>query len=404
MTRTTSLFATLTIVMLVLSACNPTRYAVSSDYEDDDLYYYPGVAYVDEQPQATAQAENENYAEEDYYDENRANDFNQGFYPDPRMNMGMNSGANRMGGSSRFRMGMSMGMGFPMGMGGMGMGFPMSMGGMGMGGMGMGYMMPSNYFYGYSAFGSPMWQPGFNGGFYDPWYDPWMGSWNSPFMNSMCFGAGSNWGMGNMWGGSWGPPFMNGWNNWGNPWGNSFFGAGNNWFGDIYGSNGIIYGPRPSGTSGSSVNSTYGENGTGGVSRIGRGNTDQVGDPGNTTRPNTIRNNSGHGATENSGNNDFDYFRPNTPDVQPARRGGNSRNTGGSTQPNSGGTRPNIGTSPRESGNSRFGSGSSSGSSGDSRPAVTTPRPSSGGSISRPSGGGSTGGSRPSSGGGGRPR
>lgn len=216
--------------LLLLAACSPQHYT-GGTAETDELYYIPGDQYISDQPAQYADdygAEAPDAAmsgeeEYDYYNPDAAaggipnfgrrwngnmNGFNQ-----PRFNVGVMS----MWG----RPGMNMGIGFN-------------------------NPMPSDYFMGYSAFGSPMW--GNMGG---------MG-WNDPFWGPTCFNTwnqpwGWNNGWNNPWGGwnngwnspwGWGNPYA--WNNpWNNPW-NSPWGWNNGFWGnDLWGNNpNLTYGPR----------------------------------------------------------------------------------------------------------------------------------------------------------------
>lgn len=216
--------------LLLLAACSPQRYT-GGTAETDELYYSPGDRYISDQPTqysddeygAEAPDDGVNGAEEyDYYNPDAAagggipnfgrrwngnmNGFNQ-----PRFNVGVMSMWNRPG--------MNMGMG-----------------------MGFNNPMPSNYFMGYSAFGSPMWGNGWNDPFCNQW-DPYWGNscfngWNQPGGWNYPFAHNNQWGWGNPY--AWNQPW--GWNNpWNNPWG------WNNGFGgtDLWGNNANMnYGPR----------------------------------------------------------------------------------------------------------------------------------------------------------------
>jgi hypothetical protein len=199
--------------LFLLASCGPQRYAVAPGVEDDDLYYSPGDTYItdygavsdDSADNGAAEAADGDY---DYYDPNapqqnipsfgnrsinpRMNQFNQ-----PRFSLGLWSAWNRPG--------MNMGMGFN-------------------------NPMPSSYFYGYSAFGSPMWNDPWmspwgmncygNGMGFNSWNSPW--GWNDPWGWNYPFAANNGWGWNNGWGMN---PWNNPWNSpWNNPWNSPWFG------------------------------------------------------------------------------------------------------------------------------------------------------------------------------------
>lgn len=461
MKRVTTYWAALAAIVIGLSACSNQRYAVSPSYEDDDLYFAPDRSFVDEQSASAAYIDDQNFEGEfdeyadDYYDPNRftpsqghPNIYDPSFH-NPHMDFrtrggfaihnGWGMGRPRFGPGCGMSMGLGNSMWHPMGMGGFGM--PMNA-------WGMNPMLPSGYFYGHSAFGSPMWSPGFGGG----WHDPFWGS-------SMGWGGGMGMGMGmggNPWMGGFGNPWMGGF---GNPWmggfGNPWAGG---WIGDQGGSgNSTVYGPRsPISTGTPSGGSSYGDGSTvttprqthindqGGFPMPGGRPMDTT-SPAETgrnvlttpdVRPNTTGMRDGR-TPQRGGNtttpqrgsgNDIDYFRPASP-ATPQRPTGNpnvntpsrgnqpaatpsqpNRNVSPSRSNNRGGSfGGNRNSTPRSSGGSFGGSStprSSGGSFGGSR--NSTPRSSGGsfggGSTPRSSGGSFGGSSTPRSSGGGGSR
>ncbi len=407
-TPTTHLLALLGLVVIGLSACSPNRYAVSPDYENDELYYTPGTAFVGEQAASSGavSAQSAQAApEDDYYDPNRS-----GFVPNQNLMFGdPNMRSNNFGPSINVGFNMSHGRGFARPWGGRN-------------------MMPSSYFMGHSPFGFPMWSSGvgmgmgtgfgmgmgngMGGMMCDPFYDPFFSPWNSPFntpYNSAFYDP--YWGMPGMgWGGMWGNPWNNGWgNSWGNGWNNGWGNPWNNpwnngwgWGGDSAGNN-TVYGNRtPMGTT-TPGGSSYGTGGTMNNPRtdyfLGEQPESPSGRPVGTTTPiGTSRGGTQNGVRPIGSTRDTDYFpttrpladpptnRTNTggssPAATPSRttppsRSNNSiwdnlqrNNDGGSTSPSRGGS------SPSRSGGSTSPSRSSGGSSPSVSPSRSTSSPS----------------------------
>ncbi len=353
--------ALLTIIALS-TACNSSKSTTGSTfYEDDEVYYTPGETFITDVSNFTSSTPSTSqsspppvsdpYPEEDYYTENSGDGSTvNNYYGDVYQDV--NGGFNTGWGSPRARLAWS----------------PL-----------FGWSMSYGVGWGYDPF------------FYDPFfYDPWA------FNNGWGYNYG--WGFNN----GWGNPYWGGyygysaWNRpygvWGG-WGNSFVDNGN--------SNGIIYGHRPSFSTNSVSNSSYGSgtifSGRNNFIRPASGNpASTVGsgkpssgavprDPERSTSPSTTKPSRGNQTTrpadvDTPGNVNPRPGRtePNrNPSVEPERGNGRtaperssppSRNGGGSIdRGNSGGSSSPSRSGGGSSGGSRSGGGSSGGSGGGRR-------------------------------------
>lgn len=242
-------------LVIGLASCGPQRYAMTSQVEDDDIYYNPGDMYISEAEALSQEAEEEQneeqYAEEgyDYFDEDGSapqnvtinnyysNRWNPRFdrFNQPGLNLYYNFGWNRPG------------MGF-----GINNGFN--------NGWNNGFNSP--YYYGYSAFGYSPWAPindpffnpynPYSNGFFNPYYDPFFDPFWGPSWNDPCWNAWNNpWAWNPYNNGTWGNPYANPWSyGWGNPW----VGGNDTWANNIN----YSYGHRPGLSASSSGGSAYG--------------------------------------------------------------------------------------------------------------------------------------------------
>jgi hypothetical protein len=234
------------LVAALLASCTQERYATKGkSYENDEVYIQPGDTYisdfalVDNEPDANnnqAQYPDSMQSEDDYYS---GNTINNGSLEDQFNGNGVTNNYYGNVYQNNYGNGINNPYGYGFGNNGFGNNAmliwnPYS-----------GWRLRYNWGFGYNCFG------GFGGygcgyGWNTPWYDPWYGSgWCS-----------NNWyngyGFYDPWG--WNSPYY-GYNNW---YGNNYFYGNNNWNNnDNNNGGGIVYGPRPSISVGSSVNSSY---------------------------------------------------------------------------------------------------------------------------------------------------
>lgn len=340
-------------VLLALASCTSQRYATAPAYEDDDIYYTPGDVYITDLQSTQGDEETEAgdaAADYDYYDPAVADMsdvsinhfYSNGWYPNwnrfytPGLSLSYMSGWNSPGVIS----------------------------------INYNYGFGSPYYYGYSAFGYSPWGPGYDPFWYDPFYSPFY------YPTPVCYHP--FWSPYGGYSGGYGMPWYTspysyypyyGNNSWNNPW----------WAGDAWGTSNYHYTPYhavyTSTANGSSYSggTVYSANGKTSMKPIARpGSSGSVGD-----RPATGKDGQMNPAqTDRKGNqqqqtnpakererntrwNPFDVngennqpaARPNTGNDRPATRPANGGNTGRTTRPasgrsgggNSGGTRPSGG-------------------------------------------------------------
>lgn len=244
----------------LFSSCTQQRYATgTSSYENDEVYltsddtYISDFAIVDNEPeqngQTTAPADyvDPNSIDDDYYGEQSTESVQEEYYSDGSMinNYYGDVYQDQSGFGQNNSFGYYNNSWNNWGSNSMLIWNPYS-----------GWRLRYNWGYGYGCFGGFYNNPW---GWNTPWYDPWFGnSWCSNNWNSG-FGIYDPWG--------WNSPYYCG-----NFWGN------NNWYGNNYwnnnnwnnngwtnndgsGGGGIVFGPRPTISVGSSINSSY-DNGT----------------------------------------------------------------------------------------------------------------------------------------------
>ncbi|MFN0032047.1 MAG: hypothetical protein ACKVOR_07805 [Flavobacteriales bacterium] len=241
-------------IVFFITSCTQQRYATNgARYENDEVYYQPGehfisdfalvddeVAqgnetpgedYVDPNMVDNATSEDEyydgqvdNYSSDDYNDGDVVNNYYGNVYQSPYGSMWNGYYGNPYGSNG---------------------------------------MLTWNPFYGwrYRCYWGMGW--GFNNSYYNNWYspwnDPWYGNgwcWNDPYGYNPWYG---NYGYGGWYNGY---GYNNNWygnNGWCNNgyYGNGYYGGGNNWNDDNNSYSGVVYGPRPNVSVGSSINSSY---------------------------------------------------------------------------------------------------------------------------------------------------